>query len=290
MKKIKNWLSSSTKNKVIFICGIVVLAAIICVASFFIYKKAIKHEHTVDYKYESLNDGTHKKTSYCTDEDGKECKDFHSETTTEECEFDEDGICKYCGYSKYVTVKFTNNVDSKVIKEEKYEKGYTLDPEKDFPEAEEIEGYEFVRYDGNFTSLKADTTITLLYNPIGEEKKEEASTGNNTNSNSKNNSNNTSANNNSSNNSGDNTTTETWNDGSGDEELPAEVLEQSRIRTERYNELISQACTAPFKLTDGYPIADCSVNREWGTDNTYLIISVTTPEGVTNTITLYPSK
>lgn len=312
MKKIKNWLSSSTKNKVIFSCGIVVLTAIICLGLFFIYKNETKHEHTVDYKYESLDDGTHKKISYCTDKDGKECKDFKSKTTTEKCKFDKDGICKYCEYCKYVTVKFTNNIDSKIIKEKKFEKGYTLDLEKDFPEAEEIEGYEFSRYDGNYTSLKDDTTITLVYNAISEENKEETSTNeaNNIDSNnssnksnktdtsaSTNNTNTTSSapvsnstNNTTTNNNSENTSNETWNDGSGDEELPAEVLEQTRILTERRDELKQQVVSALSILSGEYHIQDCNFTEEYGPDNTYLILTLTTPDGEVRTTTLYPSK
>ena len=202
MKKIKNWLLSSTKNKVILGCGIVVLAAIICVALFFIYKEVTKHEHTVDYKYECLNDGTHKKTSYCTDEDGKKCKDFHSETTTEKCEFDKDGICKYCGYSKYVTVKFLSNIDDSVVKEMKVERGTSLNPDKDYPQPPEVDGYEFSMFEGNCENIGFDTEIILLYNAINGENSD--ASGNNNTSNSDNKNNNSASNKNGDNNSSSN--------------------------------------------------------------------------------------
>ncbi len=272
MKKIKIWLSSSTRNKVIFDCGIVALVVIICAASFFIYKKAIKHEHTVDYKFESLNDGTHNKTSYCTDEDGKKCKGFESETATEECEFDKDGICKYCGYSKYVTVKFINNVDNKIIKEEKFEKGYALDFEKDFPEPEEIEGYEFSRYDGNFSDLKADTTITLLYNPIGEEKKEETSTDNNIDNNSGNNS---SSSNNSNSGTSDPNDTENY-----DHNLDPNYAE-AHAESERFMSLNAPIMDKSFELAHslGCLIQDCQVSREYSPGYYSVTVTVTAPDG-----------
>lgn len=200
MKKIKNWLSSSTQNKVIFGCSIVALAAIICIASFFICKKATKHEHTVDYKYECLNDGTHKKTSYCTDEDGKKCKGFKSETVTEECKFDEDGICKYCGYSKYVTVKFLSNIDDSVVKEMKIERGTSLNPDNDYPQPPEVDGYEFFMFEGNYKDIGFDTEIILVYNAINEENSDTSDNSSNNNVSSSSNSGNSSNSSNSNNN------------------------------------------------------------------------------------------
>ncbi len=214
MKKIKDWLSSSTKNKVIFICGIVALAAIICVVSFFIYKKATKHEHTVDYKYECLNDGTHKKTSYCTGEDGRKCKNFESKTVTEECEFDEDGTCKYCGYSKYVTVKFLSNIDDSVVKEMKVERGTSLNPDKDYPQPPEVDGYEFSMFEGNCENIGFDTEIILVYNSINGENSDASDNSNTSNSDNKNNnsvSNNNDINNSS--NNGNNSNDDPSNDG-----------------------------------------------------------------------------
>lgn len=228
MKKIKDWLLSSTKNKVIFGCGIVALAVIICVASFFIFKKATKHEHTVDYKYESLNDGTHKKTSYCTDEDGRKCKDFNSETTTEECEFDKDGTCKYCGYYKYVTVKFLSNIDDSVVKEMKVERGTSLNPDKDYPQPPEVDGYEFSMFEGNYKDIGFDTEIILVYNAISKENSDISDNSNSSNSNNDdsndNSSNNINSNNSSdssSNNSNDSSNSSSLNSGNssnGDEE------------------------------------------------------------------------
>ena len=89
----------SLKGKII--CAVViVIVAILAVAGGMYYKETHTHVHTVGYKYESNGDGTHNKISYCTDEDGLECKDFESETVVEDCDLDESGICKVCGWFK----------------------------------------------------------------------------------------------------------------------------------------------------------------------------------------------
>lgn len=114
MNKMINWLGLSVKNKVIFVLGCVVSAALIVTASVSVYQVfQPKHEHTVDYKYECNNDGTHNRISYCTDEDGLKCEGFKAETKKENCAFNKKEECKYCGYHKQTE----NSVDDSEEKE-----------------------------------------------------------------------------------------------------------------------------------------------------------------------------
>lgn len=92
MKKLKE-LSAVSKTG-ICIGGIAIIAVIIVLAITLTGGK--KHQHTIDYTYEMNGDGTHTKTSYCTDEDGLECVDFEPTSEVEDCTF-EDGICTLCG-------------------------------------------------------------------------------------------------------------------------------------------------------------------------------------------------
>lgn len=196
MGKMKEWLGISIKNKVIFGSLCVIPSALVVGSSVFIYKDLNpKHEHTVDYKYECNYDGTHNKVSYCDEKDGLKCEGFKSDTVNEKCELDKNEVCKYCDYHKYMTVTFVSSIDKSEIDKMKVKNGSSLDPEKDFPEPPEVEGYNFLVFEGEWDDLKKDTKITLVYTKKETEENKESDENNNNNSNNKNNSNNTSSNN-----------------------------------------------------------------------------------------------
>ena len=205
MKNILLWLQASIVNKIIFGVGITAVLASAGVGTVMGYRALQpKHEHTIAYQYESNDDGTHNKVSYCTKKDGLKCEDFKSETVKEACKFDKEKVCK-CGYKNYVVVKFLNNVDGSVIKEIHVDRGTTLDQEKDFPEIPEIEGYKFVQIEGAWEDIQFDQEIIYTYEKINEDLSEE-----NTTTSSNNSSNSSNRQNGSSNNSSGSSSQNNW--------------------------------------------------------------------------------
>lgn len=149
MNKMINWLGLSIKNKVIFVLGCVVTAALIVTASVSVYQAfQPRHEHTVDYKYECNNDGTHNRISYCTDEDGLKCEGFKAETKKENCAFNKKEECKYCGYHKQTE----NSVDDSEEKETEQAE----DSDKKDNENKKNKGNNTASNNGNNTSSNAN--------------------------------------------------------------------------------------------------------------------------------------
>ncbi|WP_458459132.1 DUF7604 domain-containing protein [Pseudobutyrivibrio sp.] len=165
--------------------------------------KALEEEEKTECEHElsytSNNDGTH--TVTCENlEEGEEFEEY-----TESCEFDEEGICKKCGYHRLpdpiltyeddeVIVKVSGAVPDKAdlkvtpIKADVEETAEAFNQVKDkVVESTEIDYYEslaFVAYDISFVSIETneviepngDVTVSMEYkkqvNPIGDVKKD----------------------------------------------------------------------------------------------------------------------
>ena len=157
-------------------------------------------EHQHEYNFSDNGDGTHLKECTdmdCTDEaivenhifengkckcgaieniesvqeyeyvgncDGTHTKKYNGEKTIETCDFDEDGICTFCGDRKNVekfTVVFVGYNEEKIA-EKIFEKDYTL-AEEDFPDAPDVEGYDCLAWTGVPEKITEDITIKAEY-------------------------------------------------------------------------------------------------------------------------------
>ena len=120
------------------------------------YQKPEKEVHEHDFVYESNHDGTHMKS----------CKDENCgyEPVWKDCEFNENEICKDCGYEKPVEkfkVTFLGKEDKEITVKE-FEKDYSL-TEDDLPEAPELEGFVFSGWQNVPDKVTKDCTITASY-------------------------------------------------------------------------------------------------------------------------------